>query len=200
MAETYRETVLEATGAAARIAKVYAQALMATAAKARLVDAVGDELDLLAATTREDHPQVREFFASAMTGKKAKGDVLAKALKEAGTSELLQKFIGVLQQNGRLQLLRAVQSAYQAMRDKAAGRVRVKVTTAAPLSDAQVAELSKTLAETLKAEPVLDARVNPDLLGGLVVQVGDKVYDTSVRTRLDTLRTHLMASGTYGSA
>ena len=49
-------------------------------------------------------------------------------------------------------------------------------------------------------ELVLEARTDPDLLGGLVVQVGDRVYDSSVRTRLDSLRTHLLASGTYGSA
>jgi F-type H+-transporting ATPase subunit delta len=200
MAAVRHETVLEATGAAARIARVYAESLMATAAKANNVDEVGDELDRLAATTREDHPNVRAFFASAMTGKKVKWTVLDKALKDAGTSDLLYKFVGVLQHNGRLHLLRAVQAAYQSMRDKAAGRVRVKVTSATPLADNQVADLTKSLSDILKAKPVLDARVNPDLLGGLVVQVGDKVFDTSVRTRLDTLRTHLMASGTHGNA
>ena len=67
----------------------------------------------------------------------------------------------------------------------------------ANLTDEQIVALKQTLSEQLNAQPILDIWVNPDLLGGLVVQVGDKVYDTSVRSRLENLRTHLMASGTH---
>ena len=74
------------------------------------------------------------------------------------------------------------------------------MTSAVPLTDAQLGRLRDNLKKSLKAEPVLDARTNPDVLGGLVVQVGDRVYDSSVRTRLETLRTHLMASGSHGRA
>lgn len=197
MAEARHESVLEATGAAARIARVYAEALMAAAAKAGQTDAVGDELAALVGATG-DKPRIAAFLASTAINRKAKAPVLATAL--GGASDLLAKFVGVLNQNGRLGLLRAIDAAYRRMRDSAAGRVRVKVTSATALSTDQTAALTKTLTESLKADPVLDARVNPDLLGGLVVQVGDKVYDTSVRTRLDNLRTQLMAGGTYGSA
>ena len=118
---------------------------------------------------------------------------------EGGASPLFRKFLGVLNENGRLDLLPAIDAAYQKLRDTAAGRVRVKVTAAAYLADNQVAELKSILKDTLNADPVLDIWIDPDLLGGLVVQVGDKVYDTSVRTRLANLRTHLMASGTHGA-
>ena len=72
---------------------------------------------------------------------------------------------------------------------------RVVVKSAIALSDDQLAGLKKTLAESLNKEPVLNLRVDPELLGGLVVQVGDKVYDTSVRSRLEALRNQLMSRG-----
>lgn len=199
MAEARHESVLETTGAAARIARVYAGALMQTAAKTGQAEAVGDELSAFVGSALEGHPRIGAFLASTAINRKAKGPVLEKALGSSA-SELFRKFVGVLNQNGRLGLLRAVDAAYRRMRDEAAGRVRVKVTSAAALSADQTAALTKTLSQSLKAEPVLDARVNPDILGGLVVQVGDKVYDTSVRTRLDNLRTQLLTSGSYGSA
>ena len=61
-------------------------------------------------------------------------------------------------------------------------------------------ELQQTLASKLGKQPILSVRVEPELLGGLVVQVGDRVYDSSVRTRLDSLRNTLMASTSYGGA
>lgn len=198
MAEARHENVLEVTGVAARLAKVYAQSLMAVAVKAGQADAVGDELAALVEATQAN-PRVAAFLANPTVNRKVKTQVLAKALG-GHASDLMTRFVGVLNENRRLDLARAVEAAYRRMREEAAGKVRVKVTTAAALSDDQMSALAKTLSETLKTEPVIDARVNPDLLGGLVVQVGDKVYDTSVRSRLDTLRTQLMASGTYGSA
>jgi F-type H+-transporting ATPase subunit delta len=190
------ESVLEATGASARLARVYAEALMAAAGPQ--ADAVGDDLDALVEDVLAEHPNSERFLASGAVNRKTKATVLQAAFRDA--SDVMRNFLGVLNQNNRLGLLRAVAAAYRKLRDEAAGRVRVKVTSAVPLSDDQLTKLKTTLAGRLDAEPVLDARTDPDLLGGLVVQVGDRVYDSSVRTRLNTLRTHLMASGSYGSA
>jgi F-type H+-transporting ATPase subunit delta len=79
--------------------------------------------------------------------------------------------------------------------DERAGRVRVKVSAATKLSDAQRDALAEALSTLLKQQPVLDVRVDPDLLGGMVVQVGDRVIDTSVRTRLQSIRTLLLDKG-----
>lgn len=196
MADTTHATVLEATGTSARIARVYAEALAAAAGDH--ADATGDDLASLVTDILDANPRIEVFFANAAVTKAAKAEVIATAFGAA--PELLRGFVGVLNQNNRLGLLRAIHAAYQKIRDERAGRVRVKVTSAVPLSDTQLGRLRDTLAASLKADPVIDARANPDVLGGLVVQVGDRVYDSSVRTRLETLRTHLMASGSYGSA
>jgi len=65
------------------------------------------------------------------------------------------------------------------------------------LSDERQAGLVSLLGSKLNKQPILNVRVEPELLGGLIVQVGDRVYDTSVRTRLNTLRNHLMASRSH---
>jgi F-type H+-transporting ATPase subunit delta len=195
----HHPTVLEATGARARLARIYAEALLAAASRDGQAETVGDELAVLVRDVLGGHPKIGEFFASRALSRKAKTPILQAAFA-SGTSDLVRHFVGVLNQNGRLDLLRAVSAAYQSLRDETAGRVRVRVTSAVPLSDAQTGELKQTLADRLKAEPILDTRTDPDLLGGLVVRVGDRVYDTSVRTRLHNLRNHLMASGTHGNA
>lgn len=195
MPDPTHETVLEATGTTARLARVYAEALMAAAGNQ--VDAVGEELAGVVQAVASK-PGVAAFLNSGAVSKKAKFPILAAAFNNTA-SDVMQKFLGVLTQNNRLVLLPAISAAYHRLRDEAAGRVRVTVTSAVPLSDDQLGSLKTTLADNLKAEPVLHTRTNPDLLGGLVVQVGDRVYDTSVRTRLDTLRSHLMTSGSHGA-
>jgi F-type H+-transporting ATPase subunit delta len=190
--------ILEATGVTARIARVYAEALMAAARQNGQADELGDELDAVVRNILMTHPRIEQFLGNLAVGRKAKQQVLDAAFSNEGP-ELLRKFLGVLNQNGRLGLLSFIAAAYQRLRDEAANRVRVRVTSAVELNDAQVMALKKTLTETLNAQPVLDVHTDADLLGGLVVRVGDRVYDTSVRTRLNNIRNHLMASGTYGS-
>lgn len=198
MANTAHDTVLEATGMAARIARVYAEALAAAAAPRGEADSLGDALDSLVRDVLDADRRVETLFASPAV-KKAEKQAAIDAAFGPNAPELLRNFVSVLNQNNRLGLIRAVNAAYRRIRDERAGRVRVRVTSAVPLTDAQAGRLRDSLARSLNAEPVIDARTNPDILGGLVVQVGDRVYDSSVRTRLETLRNHLMASGSYGS-
>ena len=194
---TKHETVLEATGTKARVARVYAEALMALAAKTNQLDALGDELEQVVGNVLKPYPAIRAFLAGNTVSSTGKLPALAAAF-EHRTSETFRKFLGVLNENGRLDLLPAINVELRAMRDKVAGRVRVKVTAPVPLLDTQIEALTTTLHTQLNAQPVLDIRIDPDILGGLIVQVGDKVYDTSVRTRLDNLRNHLTASGSHG--
>jgi F-type H+-transporting ATPase subunit delta len=198
MPEATPDTVLEATGARARLARVYAEALLALAEQGNAADAVGTELSAVAADVVGKNPEVAAFLASPAVTAKNKLPILGAAFGDAA-SELFQKFLHVLTENNRLGLLRDVSAAYQAIRDRQAGRVRVLVRSAAPLSDSQQADLRKTLADRLDKQPILTVRVEPELLGGLVVQVGDRVYDSSVRTRLESLKNTLMASSSHGA-
>lgn len=190
------ETVLEATGTRGRLARVYAEALLATATKADEADAIGEQLAAVAGDLLGKNPAVANYLSNPAVNRQQKFDALKAAFDngQSGTSLLFRKFLGVLHANGRLGLIRDIAAAYQTLQDRAAKRVRVTVRAAAELTADQTEALTKTLAESLNQTPILRVIVEPELLGGLIVQVGDRVYDTSVRSRLETLRTHLMTS------
>jgi F-type H+-transporting ATPase subunit delta len=188
------ENVLEAGSVRSRLAKVYGEALMAAAQKQNRVNETGDELNGFVTGVFDKNPAIESFLSSPAVGKKAKFAALGAALP-GHASDLVRGLFGVLTKNGRLDLVRGIAAAYRQLLDERAGRVRVKVTAAAKLTNAQRDSLAETLSNILKQEPVLDVRVDPDLLGGMVVQVGDRVIDTSVRTRLQTIRTLLLDKG-----
>ncbi len=176
-----------------RLARIYAEALMANAEKAGSVDSIATELDELAGSIFTN-ASAEEFITTPVISWRTKEPLLAQAL-QGNVSDLLRNFIGVLNKNGRLGMLPQIRAAYQSLQDDSAGRVRVTVKTAVPLGEQQQSDLAGTLAAALKKQPVLNLQVDPDLLGGIVVQVGDRVIDTSVRTRIQTLRAQLMERG-----
>jgi F-type H+-transporting ATPase subunit delta len=187
---------LEATGAKARIARVYAEALFGAASKANQADVIGDELDAVTSVVKSN-PGIAAFLSGNLVNKSKKLPILASAF-ERNTSETFRKFLGVLNENNRLGLIPAIRAEYHDLQDAKAGKVRVKVTAAVALLDTQIEHLKANLAKQLNATPILEIAINSDILGGLILQVGDKVYDTSVRSRLENLRTHLTTSGTHG--
>jgi len=187
------DTVLDAGSVKARLAKVYAEALLAAATRQNAVDATGDELSHFVSDVLAAAPEVESFLASPVVGKKAKAAAIEAALP-GRASDLVRGLFTVLARNGRLNLLRGIAAAYRLLLDDRAGRIRVKVTSAMDLSDTQRTALSSTLTDILKQQPILAVRVDPDLLGGMIVQIGDRVIDTSVRTRLQSLRTLLLES------
>jgi F-type H+-transporting ATPase subunit delta len=198
MAEVSRDLPLEPEHAltanvrAVRIARVYAESLLAVA-KDQAAD-TGYELAGFIRDVLGKDKKVAAFFTSPAITRKVRGPILEASLKN-NVSTLVGNFIRVLNHNNRLELLPVIAATYQELLDKRAGRVRVLVRSAVALDEAKQIEIKKMLAASLHKEPVLDLRTEPDLLGGMVVQVGDKVYDTSVRSRLEALKKQLTSRG-----
>lgn len=193
MENATHENVLQAGSVKSRLAKVYAEALLRAALQQNAVDATGDELAHFVSDVLDSSPTIESFLASPVIGKKSKSSTLTAAL--AGhSSDLLRGLFDVLTRNGRLELFRGIAAAYHQLLDERAGRIPVKVTTAIDLSESQRETLNATLGEILKHQPMLAVRVDPDLIGGMVVQIGDRVIDTSIRTRLQSIRHRLLES------
>jgi F-type H+-transporting ATPase subunit delta len=192
-AESIHETVLDAGTRRSLLGRTYAEALLEAALKEspEAAIAVGEEM-LQLRLNLIDHPEVAEFLASPALGKKGKLTFLGPVL-QGRASHLLRGLVWSLWKNNRLDLFRNVVGSYLQLLDDRAGRVRVKVTAAVPLTDEEKTKLVATLKEVLRRDPVLHVHVDPDLLGGLIVQVGDTVFDTSVRSRLQSLRTLMLA-------
>lgn len=189
-----QDTVLTANVRQTRIARVYVESLLPVASRERQAESLGDELEGLVRDVLGQYPNVAAFFTSPALTRRAREPILAAALKD-NASPLLRKFVGVLNQNNRLDLLPTIAAAYREALDERAGRVRVWVRSAAPLGDTERDELRQALTVSLGKEPILAVRVDPELLGGMMIQVGDRVYDSTVRSRLDALRTQLLSRG-----
>lgn len=191
--EKLYETVLDSGHRQSRLARVYAEALLRAALKQSPqapVDLGAEMLQLRVGLST--HPEVAEFLASPALGKKGKLEFLEPIL-QGRASELLRGLVWTLWKNNRLNLFRGVVAAYLQILDERAGRVSVKVTATIPPTDEQKDQIAALVKEATQREPVLHVKVDPELLGGMIVQVGDTVADTSVRSRLQSLRTLLLA-------
>ena len=186
---------------ARQVARVYAEALLRDADADGQADAVGDELAALRADVLQKHPELEEFLSSMAVGRARKEEAIRGAF-QGRVSELVLNFLLALNAHDRLDLLGAAAEAYKDLLDQRRRRVRVLVRSAAPLSEQQLARLRAELAATAErpAEPVVEARVDPDLLGGLVVQVGDFLFDASVKTSLQRIKDQLIERGSHVAA
>jgi F-type H+-transporting ATPase subunit delta len=173
-------------GISASLQGRYASALFELANENKAVAAVEQDLGALGQALKEStdlaalirNPQVgRDAAARAIDG-------VAGLLK---LSPLTQQFLGVLAANRRLAVLPEIVSAFATIASSARGEVKAEVTSAHPLSDAQLKALSAKLKAREGKDVTLSATVDPAILGGLVVKIGSTQIDSSIRTRLNTL-------------
>ena len=194
----YENLLMQSTGPAAmgRIPRTYAEALLAVAAERKQTAEVAADFH---AFTHEVLPGVNgleAYLDSPAVNRKAKDETILRVL-EGRATDLFIDFLRVLNAKDRLSMVRFIGVAFRTLLEERTGRVRVLVESAVPLSDDQKNALTKTLADALGRTPILVVRERPELLGGLVVHVGDRVLDTSVRSKLETLRTNLLARGNH---
>ncbi len=193
------ETIVEpitADVSAQRIARVYAEALYKAADSKRQAKEVLDELTSLVHDVFRANAGLEVYLGSGAVGRDHKRDLIKKTF-EGRASETLTSFLLVLNNHDRLDLLRAIQRAYKELYEERTGQMVAEVRSARPLSDEQVERLRRELRETFHREPIVAARVDEDLLGGLQIRVGDWVYDATVRTQLDNFRNQLIERSSH---
>ena len=165
----------------------YAQALFDLAVESNAVDAVEADLKSLKAMVQTS-PDLRRLLASPRftAEDKAKGlTVLAERMK---AGPLILKVLGLLAANRRTGVLVGVIEAFQRLAANRRGQVAAHVVTAVALTRAQEKSLAAALRQALGKDPQIDARVDPAILGGLKVRVGSRLYDASLKSKLDTLK------------
>jgi len=179
-----------------QLAKIYASALLTNALQRNEVDNVLEELTSLIDDVFQADPIVEEMFAAPIVPTEVK-EAAIQRLCEGRASELISNFLQVLNQHGRLELVRLIAKEMRKLIDERARRIRVLVRTALPLPEDQQQRLAQYIHEALNLEPVLDLQVDPELLGGLVVRVLDWQFDGSVRTRLFDLRNQIIERSSH---
>ncbi len=191
-----RETKFHADVGAQRVAQVYAEALLNAAAKHGQDGAVLEEVDSLVRDVFPAERHLEPFLASGAIGRDRKAQVIRRVFG-GRASELFVNFLLVLNAHDRLDLVRPVLAAAREIANQRAGRVPVRVRTAVPLPPEQQDRLRQELRQAFHLEPLLHTEVEPGLLGGMVVRVGDWLYDASVRTRLESLRNQLIERSSH---
>ena len=186
--QTRPSHVLEDPSAQA-VARVYSSAFL-DAAKAAGVENPLEELTSFHDDVLQANPQYATLLTSEMIGRDDKLALLDRTLAPYASPFLLN-FLKVLAQHDRLEILPLVLKEAWLEQERRAGQRRVQIKSAVPLSEEQLDSIKNRLQTVLASEPILIPSVDEKLIGGLVIQVGDTVYDGSLQTRLKNLRQRL---------
>jgi F-type H+-transporting ATPase subunit delta len=173
------------------ISAVYAKAFLGATEAAGATDAALAELDSLISDVLDQLPRLDAIFSSALVSGEEKVALIDKSIGPKA-SPLLRNFLKVLAKHGRLDILRGIRRRARQMYDRMRGRQRVQISTAADLDGDLTRRLTDMLRSMLGAEPVLEVNTRPELIGGIVLRVGDTVYDGSIATRLERIREHMI--------
>jgi len=171
--------------------RVYANALFEAAQEQGKLEPVGEQLGRLVEAEREV-PELRELLRNPQLDPRARRAALEDVL--GGTEELLRNFLLVLSDKGRAGQLEEIGAEFERLVAEAAGIVHAELTTAVELSDAEAQKLLQQIEQASGRKVEASRTVDPDLIGGIVLQVGSHRLDASVRGRLDRLRRQLVTA------
>jgi F-type H+-transporting ATPase subunit delta len=165
----------------------YATALFELALDNNAVDAVRADLDRFDGLVAESE-DLRRLVRSPVFSADAQGKALGAVLDRAGIGGLTAQFLKVITANRRLFAVREMTRVYRALVARHHGEVSAQVTVAEPLSDAHRAAITDALKSVTGKDVGLDVKVDPAIIGGLVVKLGSRMVDSSLRTKLNSIK------------
>ena len=172
------------------IARNYAEALFDLGESSGSADRYAELIDAVAGAV-ETTPQVQAVLMSPRVPKAKKAQLLGEALEGAPREFVL--FLQSVVKRGRQRYLRDIATEYQTLLDIKHNRVRAGVTLAHPADQSLQRDIQAALGRRLGKEVVAVFHVDPEILGGTVVRVGERIHDGSVRRRMTKLRRHLLS-------
>ncbi|HLI10469.1 MAG TPA: F0F1 ATP synthase subunit delta [Alphaproteobacteria bacterium] len=176
------------------IAGRYASALYELADEGRELDAVAVDLRVLRRLIGESD-DLRRLLRSPLISRQDQAKAMEVLLEKAGTGKTVRHFVGVAAQNRRLFLLRGMIDSFLAILAARRGEVTAEITSAAPLAEGQVGALKSQLAKAVGKAVNLDFKIDPSLIGGLVVKVGSRMVDSSLKSKLQRLQLAMKGIG-----
>ncbi|KZE18368.1 F0F1 ATP synthase subunit delta [Sphingomonas hankookensis] len=164
----------------------YATALFDLARQQGQLTAVESSLKTVSSAMTES-ADLSALVKSPLVGRDDAARAIAALVPVLGLDPLTANFLGVLAQNRRLGDLPAIIRAFRDLAARSRGETNAEVVSAHPLDDSQVDALKQQLRHRVGREVAIDLKVDPTLLGGLVVKIGSQMIDSSIKTRLNTL-------------
>ena len=173
-------------GIQASLAGRYASALFDLARDQKQIDAVSRSLDTLNQALA-DSREFDQLVVSPLVDRDDAGRAFAAVAAELNLDPITTNFLGVLARNGRKGQLRQVIRLFRQLSAEHRGETTAEVVTAHPLSDDQIAALKAQLRTRAGRDVAIDARTDPQILGGLIVKLGSQMIDASLKTKLNRL-------------
>ncbi len=178
----------------ASVGRRYGKAIFALAKQENSLEQSAEQLRRLAALVCD--PAIEPVLRSPLLSAERRRQMTQTWTRALSLSDLITRFTGVLADHQRLNLLPAIAEYFQQLLDQELGRVRISIRSARPLDAAAQEQLVTAFAQLTGKQVLAAVRVDPDLLGGVLVELGTKVYDGSVRTQLERLAKELGGSAT----
>lgn len=175
------------------LGKRYARALFDLARADGKLDAFGEEIGRAATTFAE--PRLRAVVLNPGINATARQGIVRDVVAALGVSTNVGNLVRLLADRDRLALLSDVAAAYEAMVDEALDRRRVRMRSAMPLTSTEKAELTELARKLVGGEVLVTTEVDPELIGGVELDVGGTVYDGSVRTQLARMSSEMAGGG-----
>jgi F-type H+-transporting ATPase subunit delta len=165
----------------------YATALFELARDDRAIDAVRADLDRFAGLLSQSSDLARLVRSPAFTAEQ-QVKALAAVLSAAGIGGLAAKFLGVVAQNRRLFAVESIMRDFRTLVARHKGEVAAEVTLAEPPSERQLAAIREALHAVTSSDVRVDVKVDPSIIGGLIVKLGSRMVDSSLRTKLRSIK------------
>ena len=173
------------------VSRRYAKALSEVAAERGVLESVGRDLDTIAGLFKQNR-EATSFFANPGIPLADKRRVLQSLAERAGIQPLSANFLGLILEKKRLPHLPEIVLAYEGLIDERLNRAKATATSAAPLPEPMLEGLRARLGMVIGKEVYLETRIDSDIMGGVVAQVGSTIYDGSLRTQLRRMREQLL--------
>ena len=174
------------------IARRYAKALLQIGVAQKSYDDFAKELERIRELVEESR-ELGHVLSNPIFPLSERHQVLAEVARRLALSKIMRSFLALLLDRGRIGALDGIAREYRTLCDRQAGRLRARVSSARPLDPGTELRLKSVLERRSGKTVILEKRADPALIGGLVTQVGDMVYDGSVRTQLERVREQLLA-------
>ncbi len=169
------------------VAGRYATALFELAADKGAIDSTANDLSGIQALIDESG-DLRRLIRSPLFSRDQQQAAMDAVLERAGISQLVRNFVAVVSQNRRLFALEGMIKAYRDLVARHRGEITAEVVTATPLSDSQRAAVEQALKQAIGANVTINTAVDAGLIGGMIVRVGSRMVDSSLRTKLQRLQ------------
>jgi F-type H+-transporting ATPase subunit delta len=173
------------------IAKRYAKALAQLAEEKKIVDETRADLAAFGGAV-DGHPALQKLFASPVFTPADKQAVIRELAAKLGLQATTRRFVEHLAETGRIRHLKDVTEAFQEILAERTNRAMARLTTAAPINPADLADIKKKLEALTGKQVDIDAKVDASLIGGAKAQIGSTIYDGTIKNQINKMRGQLV--------